>query len=178
MKLKSKNIALFVAPLFEDLEFWYPYYRMQEEGAEVTVIGPAKETYKGKHGVPATADVGIDDVKAFDFDALIIPGGYSPDHMRRSPKMVEFVAEINQQRKMIAAICHGGWMLASADVIKGKKVTSFFAIKDDLVNAGAHWVDLQVVKSDNLVTSRTPDDLPAFTTALIEAVAEGQPQPA
>ncbi|MBD3401421.1 DJ-1/PfpI/YhbO family deglycase/protease [candidate division GN15 bacterium] len=172
MKLQGKKVAVFVADLYEDLEFWYPYYRMQEEGAEVVAIGPKAGTFRGKHGVPATADKGIDEVKAIEFDALIIPGGYSPDHMRRSPNMVEFVREMDKQDKHIASICHGGWMLASAEVVDGKQVTGFHSIEDDLVHAGAEWVDLKVVKSENLITSRTPKDLPAFCTAIIEAVAE------
>ncbi len=167
MSLNGKRIAVFVANLFEDLEFWYPYIRMREEGAEVISIGPKKDTYTGKHGLTAKADKAIHEVQASDYDALIIPGGYSPDHMRRSPKMVEFVKEMDQAGKVIAAICHGGWMLASADVIRDKKVTSFFAIKDDLVNAGAHWDDKEVINDANIITSRMPDDLPVFCKTII-----------
>lgn len=172
MRLEGKKIAIFVAEMFEDLEFWYPYLRMQEEGAEVTAIGPEEERYMGKHGLPAKTDKGIDGVKAIEFDALIIPGGYSPDHMRRSPKMITFVREMDKQRKLVAAICHGPWMLASAEIIKGKKVTSFHSIKDDLIHAGAEWVDLKVVKSEHVITSRNPHDLPAFCTAIIEAMLQ------
>lgn len=173
MKLEGKKIALLVADLFEDLEFYYPYYRMKEEGADVVVIGPHESEYKGKHGLTAKADTAIKGVKSVPFDAVIIPGGYSPDHMRRSPEMVEFVAEIHKQGKIVAAICHGPWMLASADIIQGAEVTSFYSIKDDLEHAGANWVDLKVVKYENLVTSRNPDDLPAFCTAIIEAINHG-----
>jgi protease I len=171
MKLQGKKIALFVAPLFEDLELWYPYYRLQEEGAEVVVIGPEKTRYTGKHGVPVESSLAISETRAIEFDALVIPGGYSPDHMRRNPAMVEFVREMDKQRKPVAAICHGPWMLASADIVKGRRVTSFFAIKDDLVHAGAEWVDIKVVKNENLITSRVPDDLPAFCTAIIEVLS-------
>ena len=169
MSLAGKKIALFVANYFEDLELWYPKLRMKEEGADVVVIGPTAETFKG-HGVPAKADYSIVDVEPKDFDALIIPGGYSPDHMRRSPKMVEFVKIMDQDGKVIAAICHGGWMMASAKILNGKKATSFFAIKDDMVNAGANWIDEEVVVEGNLITSRTPADLPAFCKAIIKAV--------
>jgi protease I len=170
MKLKDKKIALFVAPMFEDLEFWYPCLRMREEGADVVAIGLGKTTYTGKHGLKATADESIDNTRAIEFDALIIPGGYSPDRMRRSPAMVEFVREMDKQRKPIAAICHGPWMLASADVVRDKEVTSFYSIKDDMVNAGANWVDHKDVRSDNIITSRNPDDLPSFCTAIIEVM--------
>jgi protease I len=171
MQLDGKRVAIFVANYYEDLEFWYPYYRMKEEGAEVVVIGPARDSYAGKHGLPAKSEKAIDDVNAGNFDALIIPGGYSPDLMRRSPKMVEFVKNMYTAGKPVAAICHGGWMLASAGVVKGKKLTSFYSIKDDMINAGAEWIDSEVVKTDNLITSRKPDDLPAFCREIINTLA-------
>jgi protease I len=173
MRLKDKKIAIFLADLYEDLEFWYPYIRMQEAGAEVTAIGPKAQQYAGKHGLPANAEKAIHEVKAIEYDALIIPGGYSPDHMRRSPEMVKFVQEMHKQRKPIAAICHGPWMLASADIIKGVKLTSFYSIKDDLVHAGAEWVDEKSVHDGraNIITSRDPHDLPAFCTEIIEVVS-------
>ena len=170
MRLKNKKIAIFIADLYEDLEFWYPYFRLKEEGVEVTVIGPTAESFRGKHGLPARADKAIDDVAAGDFDALVIPGGYSPDHMRRKPEMVEFVRAMVKEAKPVAAICHAGWMLASADVLKDRKVTSFYSIKDDLVNAGATWVDREVVNDGGIITSRNPNDLPAYCRAIIEAV--------
>ncbi len=170
MSLHGKKVAIFVEKLFEDLEFWYPCLRMKEEGAEVVVIAPKVETYTGKHGVPATADQSIYDANVEDFDALIIPGGYSPDHMRRVPEMVDFVKSMHLRGTYIATICHGGWMLASAGIIEGKDVTSFFAIKDDLMNAGARWVDQEVVTDSNLITSRTPKDLPVFCKTLIHAL--------
>ncbi|MGE5399569.1 MAG: type 1 glutamine amidotransferase domain-containing protein [Ignavibacteriales bacterium] len=170
MELEGKKVIIFVADMFEDLEFWYPCLRMKEAGASVVVVGPKADTYTGKHGVPAKADKGIKDVKDNDFDILIIPGGYSPDMMRRSPEMVEFVKKMNQKGKTIAAICHGPWMLASAGIIKGKKLTSFFSIKDDLINAGAKWVDQEAVVDGNIITSRDPNDLPAFCRTIIEHV--------
>lgn len=171
MRLKDKKIALFVEDLYEDLEFWYPYYRMKEEGADLTVVSSKRADFTGKHGLPASAEITVYDVGADFFDALIIPGGYSPDRMRRSPEMVNFVAEMDQQKKIIAAICHAGWMLVSAGVLKNKKVTSFFSIKDDMVNAGAEWVDEAVVRDGHIITSRQPDDLPAFCQAIIAALS-------
>ncbi len=171
MSLKNKKIAVLLANLYEDLEFWYPYIRMQEESADVISIGAADETFKGKHGIPARPDKSIHDVNVEDFDAVIIPGGYSPDHMRRSPEMVDFVKKVHENNKFVAAICHGGWMLASADIINGKQVTSFFSIKDDLVHAGAEWIDKEVVVDEYLVTSRTPKDLPAFCKTLIHLLS-------
>jgi protease I len=170
MSLEGAKVALFVADLFEDLEFWYPRIRLMEEGADVTVIGPEAETYQGKHGLVATADEAISSVSASDFDALVIPGGYSPDHMRRHAAMVFFVKDMHEQGKVVAAICHGGWMLASAEILEGRKVTSFFSIKDDLVHAGATWVDQEVVEDKGIITSRNPGDLPAFCRTLIGAL--------
>jgi protease I len=117
---KSKKVAILLEDLFEDLEFWYPYLRMKEEGFAVTSVAPKKSGYKGKHGVPAEADVSVDQISATDVDALIIPGGYSPDRMRRSPAMIELVRQAFEQGKVVAAICHGGWMLASAGIVEGK----------------------------------------------------------
>jgi protease I len=168
MKLRGKRIAIFIEKMYEDLEFWYPYLRMKEEGADVVIIGPKVDTYTGKHGVPVKSDQSIIGVNSSEFNALIIPGGYSPDHMRRVPEMVQFVKEINEQGKMIAAICHAPWMLASAGALKGKKVTSFFSIKDDLIHAGAEWIDQEVICDQNLITSRNPNDLPVFCKAIID----------
>ncbi|MBN1992023.1 MAG: type 1 glutamine amidotransferase [Anaerolineae bacterium] len=170
MRLNGKKIAIFVEDLFEDLEFWYPYYRLKEEGASITAIGPKARSYTGKHGVPATADVGIDEVNAKEFDALVIPGGYSPDKMRRTPAMVEFVKQSHLAGKLVASICHGPWMLASAEIINDTKLTSFFSIKDDMIHAGADWVDEEAVFDNNIITSRNPDDLPAFCQKIIVAL--------
>jgi deglycase len=167
--LTNKKIAILIEDMFNVFEFWYPYYRLKEEGAEVMVVGSGRsDVFTGKPGTECKADVHADDVTADDFDGLIIPGGYAPDMMRRYPAMVNLVKEMYQGKKLVAAICHAGWMLASADILQGKKVTSFFAIKDDLIHAGADWVDQNVVVDGNLITSRTPDDLPAFMKAIIE----------
>jgi len=171
MRLQGKHIAMFIADIYEDLEFWYPYYRMKEEGAEVTIIGSGKKSYTGKNGVPAQQDIAISEADPGKFDALIIPGGYAPDRMRRQPAMVDFIKKIDQEGKVIAAICHAAWMLVSANVLKDKQATSFFSIKDDVVNAGAVWVDEEVVTSGNLITSRKPDDLPSFCRVIIDALS-------
>ncbi|MBU2569222.1 MAG: type 1 glutamine amidotransferase [Gammaproteobacteria bacterium] len=171
MKLAGKKIALFLAEYYEDLEFWYPRYRMMEEGAEIVVISVEIKTYRSKHGLPAKANRVICDVTPEEFDALIIPGGYAPDHMRRSPEMLRFTYAIHQQEKLVAAICHGPWVLVSAGILKNKKATSFYSIKDDLTNAGAEWVDEPVVRDGMLITSRRPGDLPDFCRTIIDTLA-------
>ena len=153
-------------------ELWYPVYRLREEGASVALVGPeAGKTYASKHGYPVKTDRAAKDVSADEFDAVVIPGGYAPDRMRRDPAMVQLVADAVKAGKTVAAICHGGWMLCSAGVLEGRRVTSFFAIKDDLTNAGAQWVDEEVVRDGNLITSRQPDDLPAFLRSIIATLA-------
>jgi protease I len=172
MELADKKIFILVETIYNDLEFWYPYYRLKEAGAEVIVVGPmGGMVYNGKAGLPVKADAGMADVSAADCDGLIIPGGYAPDHMRRHPQMVQLVRECAESGKVVAAICHAGWMLASANILQGRTVTSFFAIKDDLVHAGAKYVDQEVVIDANIITSRTPDDLPSFLKAIIAALA-------
>lgn len=174
MELSGKKVLILVEEMFNTHEFWYPYYRLKEAGCEVVVVGSgSKEIYTGKPGTEVTADTSADQVAAADFDGIVIPGGYAPDLMRRYPKMVQLVRDLHVAGKVVAAICHAGWMLASADILKGKTVTSFFAIKDDLVHAGAKWVDEQVVVDGKLITSRKPDDLPAFMPAVIKALREG-----
>ena len=174
MELSGKKILIPVEEMFNTHEFWYPYYRLKEAGCEVVVVGSgSKETYTGKPGTEVKVDVNADQVAADDYDGIVIPGGYAPDLMRRYPKMVQLVRDFFESGKVVAAICHAGWMLASADILKGKTVTSFFAIKDDLVHAGANWVDQEVVVDGKLITSRKPDDLPAFMPAIIRALREG-----
>jgi len=166
-----KKMAVLTEEMVNDLEFWVPYYRLKEAGVEVTVVGSdAGKTYTGKGGLPCTSDRAAVEVNAEDFDGVVIPGGYAPDLMRRNPAMVGLVRDLFEQGKVVAAICHAGWMLASAKILQGRRVTSFFAIKDDLVHAGADWVDQEVVVDGKLITSRTPDDLPAFMKAILEAL--------
>ena len=168
MALDGKKVAILTEEMVNDLEFWIPYYRLKEAGVHVTVVGPeAGKTYTGKGGLPTRSDAAAGEIQADAFDGVVIPGGYAPDHMRRHPAMVRFVRDLFDRGKVVAAICHAGWMLASAEVLSGRKVTSFFAIKDDLVHAGADWVDQEVVVDGNLVTSRMPDDLPAFMKAIL-----------
>lgn len=170
MNLKGKRVAVLVADMYQELEFWYPYLRLQEEGAEVVAVGPEAKEYTSKLGYPAKAELGAKDVRAGDFQAVVIPGGYAPDYLRRSPELVGFVREMAEAGKPVAAICHGPWMLCSARVVRGKRVTSVPAIRDDLENAGATWVNEPVVVDGNLITSRMPQDLPVFTGALIAAL--------
>ena len=171
--VKGKRVAVLVEKFYEDLELWYPVLRLREAGCDVKIVGPkAGETYASKHGYPAKSDVAASEVKASDFDAIIIPGGYSPDHMRRHPAMVDLVTQAAKQGKILAAICHGPWMLCSAKCLKGRKVTGFFAIRDDVENAGGIWQDAACVRDGNLVTSRTPDDLPAFMQGIFAALEE------
>jgi protease I len=171
MKLKGRTIAVLVEDQYEDQELWYPVLRFREEGAKVVIIGPKVQSYGSKHGYPAAAELAASAARAENYDAVIIPGGYAPDRMRRDPAMVALVSDANKKGKVIAAICHAGWMLTSADVVRGKKVTGFFSIKDDLVHAGAAYEDKEVVVDGNLITSRTPADLPAFARAIISALS-------
>ena len=171
MELAGKKIIIPVEQMFNDLEFWYPYYRLKEAGSQVVVVGSgAAEQYAGKSGTKIKVDVNADQVSVSEFDGIVIPGGYAPDHMRRYPEMIALVKNLYEDRKTVAAICHAGWMLASAKILAGRTVTSFFAIKDDLIHAGANWIDEEVVVDDNLITSRKPDDLPAFMRAVIAAL--------
>jgi protease I len=173
MDLRGKRIAILVDNLYQEMEVWYPLYRLREAGAEVVTIGAeAGKTYTSKLGYPVTADRSYDAAHADQFDGVVVPGGFAPDHIRRHPQANQFVADINQQGKLVAAICHGPWVLCSAHgMLKSRRATSFFAIKDDVVNAGALWEDAEVVVDGNLVTSRKPDDLPAFCQAMIGVVA-------
>ena len=173
MSLEGKRIALLVENTYQEMEVWYPLYRLREEGAEVVTVGSGSaETYHSKLGYPVNAAASADRVTAADYDAVVIPGGYAPDIMRRYPSMVQLVRDIFNQGKIVAAICHAGWMLCSAGILGGKKATCFFAIKDDLINAGAEYLDATVVRDGNLITSRTPDDLPAFCKEIINALRE------
>lgn len=172
MLLTDKKMVIFVETLYNDREFWYPYYRLKEAGVQVCVVGPAAGGhYSGQYGIPVKADKGMHDISPDEFHGVVIPGGYAPDHMRRHPPMVKLVRDFHEAGRIVAAICHAGWMLASAEILQGRKVTAFSAIKDDLVHAGAFYVDEEVVVDGNLVTSRRPDDLPAFMREILKKLA-------
>ncbi|MGD9897817.1 MAG: type 1 glutamine amidotransferase domain-containing protein [Calditrichaceae bacterium] len=167
--LKDKRILMFVDELYEDLELWYPKLRLIEEGAEVVVAGPlAGKIYGGKNGYPCKADAAIEKINESNFDGLVIPGGFAPDKLRRIQKVRELTRDFHTHGKPVAHICHGGWIPISAGIMKGFKCTSTPGIKDDLVNAGAEWVDEAVVTDRNMVSSRRPDDLPEFCKAIIQ----------
>ncbi len=169
--MKKIRIAVLVEDYYQDLEVWYPILRLREEGFEVVTVEPnGRKDYKGKWGYPIEVDQKIDQVKASDFDGVVIPGGWAPDKLRLSKKILDFVKTLHDDGKIVASICHGGWVLASAGICKGKTLTSYIAIKDDLVHAGAKFVDQEVVRDGNLITSRKPDDLPAFMKEMIHAL--------
>ncbi len=171
MSLSGRKVAILVESLYEDLEFWYPYYRLKEAGAEITVLGTGSGAlYKGKHGLEAKPDMLVDQAESDAFDAVIVPGGYAPDYMRRYPSLLGFVKEMHARGKVVAAICHAGWVLASAGLVKGLSMTCFSSIKEDMVNAGASYVDRPVVNDRNIITSRSPADLPAFCKEIIAAL--------
>src|SRR5262245_30054115 len=176
MELQGKRVAVLVEQPYQEMEVWYPVYRLREAGCQVTLVGPeAGQTYPSKLGYPAKSDKGIKDVTPGDFDLLVIPGGFAPDFLRRTEAIIRFVSAMAEQGKVIAAICHGPWVLCSTQALKGKKATCFFAIKDDVINAGATYVDAEVVRDGNLITSRKPDDLPAFLQTIFQAVKEAAP---
>jgi protease I len=172
MNLKGKRAAVLVEQQYQEMEVWYPVYRLREAGCSVTLIGPeAGQTYNSKLGYPAKSDKAAKDVSANDFDLLVIPGGFSPDYVRRSKEMVRLVADMAERGKLVAAICHGPWVLCSTKALRGKRVTCFHSIKDDVTNAGATYVDEEVVMDGNIITSRKPDDLPAFMQAIIKTLS-------
>ncbi|MFH1194129.1 MAG: type 1 glutamine amidotransferase domain-containing protein [bacterium] len=170
-KLDGKKILMFVDDVYEDLELWYPKLRLTEEGAEVIVAGDEKgKIYSGKHGYPCKADASYKDINESDFDGLVIAGGFAPDKLRRVEKVLELTRQFHFHEKLIAHICHGGWIPISARIVKGFTCTSTPAIKDDLVNAGANWIDEPVVIDRHQVSSRRPDDLPMFCKEIIDVL--------
>src|SRR5438874_5036450 len=166
------KIAILIEKIYEDLELQYPRLRLKEAGHSVEIIGPkAGEVYPGKHGYPQKAEKSASDVKASDYQLIVIPGGSSPDHMRRDGGMVKLVRDAAARKIPMAAICHGPWMLCSTDALKGRRCTSFMSIVHDVVNAGGKWVDEECVVDGPIITSRCPDDLPAFTQAILRTVS-------
>lgn len=172
-ELAGKRILIQVADTYEDLELWYPRLRMEEAGARVVVAGidPMRRDYKGKNGYPCTADAALKDMRAEDFDALIIPGGFAPDIIRRDRQALELTRAFHESGKPVAFICHAGWVPISARIVRGRRVTGCIALKDDFENAGAIWEDASVVVDGNLVSSRRPADLPDFCAAIIDLMA-------
>ena len=173
--LSNTTVLIFAGPLYEDLELWYPKIRLEEEGARTVIAGTGEKSYQGKRGYPLTVDANVDDLSSASFDGLVIPGGYAPDIMRRSKKLLQLTREIYEADKPVAFICHAGWVPISAGIVRGKRGTSVGAIKDDLVNAGMLWEDSPVVVDGNLISSRTPADLPQFMKALIKALQSQAP---
>jgi protease I len=170
MSLTGRKALILAGPQYEDLELWYPKIRLEEEGASTTVAGLGADTYEGKHGYPVSVDVDVEQVRAEHFDALVIPGGYAPDRLRRSEAVLRLTREMHRAGKPVAFICHAGWVPISARILTGKRATSVRAIKDDMENAGVIWEDSPVVVDGNLISSRTPADLPQFCRALIAAL--------
>lgn len=169
LALKSRRILVFVDDVYEDLELWYPKLRLQEAGAEIVVAGPkAGAVYSGKHGYPCRSDAAIGEMRSADFSGVVLPGGFMPDKLRRDPRVLELVREFSAASKLVAAICHGGWIAISAGVYRGVRVTGSPGIKDDLINAGAHWEDAAVVVDRHFVSSRKPDDLPEFCRSILQ----------
>jgi len=162
MDLTGKRVAILVEEQYQELEVWYPLYRLREAGATVMTLGTGKKEYKSKLGYPVLADADVHEARAADYHGVVIPGGFAPDFMRRFEGPAKFVREMFQAGKVVAAICHGLWIPASAGILKGLTATCFYAIKDDIVNAGAQYVDREVCVDRNLVSARKPDDLPAF----------------
>ncbi|MBD1380370.1 type 1 glutamine amidotransferase domain-containing protein [Metabacillus arenae] len=172
MRLKDKKVIALVSEDFEDLELWYPVLRLREEGATVHLVGEkANVTYKGKYGVPAESDLSFQDVQADGYDAILVPGGWAPDKLRRYPEVLEMVRQMDQAKKPIGQICHAGWVLISAGILQGRKVTSTPGIKDDMTNAGAAWYDEAVIVDEHIISSRRPPDLPPYVRAFADVLA-------
>lgn len=163
-----KKVAVLVEDQYQVLEVWYPYLRLREEGIDTVMVGTGRKEYKSKEGYPAAEELNINKADPAAFDGVIIPGGYAPDILRRYQEVSDFIKDLDSQGKLVAAICHAGWVLVTAGVLKNRKVTCFSAIKDDIINAGAQYIDKEVVVDRNLITSRNPYDLPAFCGEIIK----------
>ncbi len=169
--MSAKKIAIMVDEMYQVLEVWYPYYRFIEAGLEVNLVAAeAKKQYHSKEGYPCVSEVAAARADAVEYDCMVVPGGFAPDFMRRDAEVIQFANDMVNAGKVIAAICHGGWLLCSTDAYKGRKATCFMAIKDDIKNAGAEYIDAECVVDGSLITSRKPDDLPAFCTAVLDAL--------
>ncbi len=172
LKLEGKKIIQLVSNDFEDLELWYPVLRLREEGAIVDIVGDkAGETYIGKYGVPIQSNLAFTDINPDDYDAILVPGGWSPDLLRRFEPVLSMVRSMDQSEKPIGQICHAGWVLISAKILSGRKVTSTPGIKDDMINAGAEWIDVPVIVDGHIISSRRPPDLPDYMREFIAVLA-------
>src|SRR5690625_3822656 len=173
MRLKDKKVIALVDHEFEDLEHWYPVYRLREEGAQVDLVGPeANKVYEGKYGVPAKTDFAFKDIDPTQYDAILVPGGWAPDQLRRYKEVLQFIQHMDDEKKLIGQICHAGWVLISAKVLDGVTVTSTPGIRDDMENAGATWIDEPVVVDGHIISSRRPPDLPQYAKAFADKLAE------
>lgn len=171
-RLTGVKVVVLAENMYEDLELWYPVLRLRAAGASVQIAGAAHpSTYLGRKGYPVDTDCAASDVSIDEIAAVVVPGGYAPDLMRRNRAMVDLIRAANDKKKLIAAICHAGWLLVEADVLRGVRAACFFSIRTDVINAGATYVDADVVADGNFITSRTPADLPAFGEALVEYLA-------
>jgi protease I len=166
------TVAVLVGPEYEDLEVWYPKLRLEEAGYAAPLVGMGERSYRGKHGYPAAVDGDVRDLSAADLVGILAPGGWAPDKLRRDAAVLRLVRDAHADGKLVATICHGPWILISAGIVRGRTLTSTVGIRDDVVNAGATWVDRAVVVDGNIVSSRVPSDLPAFGAALVDALAQ------
>jgi len=172
MNKNSKTVGILVETDYQTLEVWYPLLRLREAGHQPIVIGTGSaNVYRSKDGYPVSVERAAGSVQPSDLDAIIIPGGWAPDKLRQYPAVIDLVRQVHSAGKPVAAICHAGWVLVSAGLCRGRRLTSFVAIKDDLIAAGGQWVDEECVVDGNLITARKPDDLPAFMSALLSALA-------
>lgn len=171
---QTKRILILAENNYEDQELWYPKLRFTEAGYQVKVAGVGEKSYKSKYGYPVETDGSVADFNPDDFDGVVVPGGWAPDRLRRHKEVLQFVRQICESGKLVAAICHGGWVLASANIVRGRALTSVNAIRDDLANAGAKWIDQPCVVDGNLVTAQVPKDLPEFMRACLRVASKAQ----
>ncbi len=168
--MSKGKVAILVENDYQDQEVWVPLYRLREEGYETVVVGTGAAEYRSKHGYPIRADIRASDAGSADFLGVVIPGGWAPDRLRQDPGVLRLVKDLFDRGGVVAAICHGGWVLASAGVARGRKLTGYRAIRDDMIHAGAEFLDREVVRDGNLITSRKPEDLPAFCREIVSAL--------
>jgi len=170
--MSKGSVAVLVENDYQDMEVWVPLYRLREEGYRTVVLAPAAKEYSSKHGYPIVAEIAASQARADEYAGVVIPGGWAPDRLRQDPAVLKLVRELFEKKRVVAAICHAGWVLASAGIARGRRLTCYQAIKDDMLHAGAEVVDQEVVRDGNLITSRRPDDLPAFCREIIKALRE------